>query len=352
MTSQCSPSPSPTVTQYTGDQIQDIPVVSHLAVADLADGQTHRLYFQGVPMGTGQHWYVPVMVAKGVRPGPCVGLVAGVHGDEMSSFRAVQQIMAALDPATMAGSVLAAIGVSRPAVEYTQSWWPTAQGGGTAYDPNRVWPGDENGDNAPTRHAGLLWNRLFRPNLDVAMDFHTVTTGSDFTLFLYADRGQPAVRQMADLFPVEQVMDDPGLEGTLETALVAAGIPALTVEIGPPRRFDADKIALAVEGSLNVLKHYGLVEGALGRTAADVGTVFGNAMASIRASQGGFLELLVDLKDRVEPGQRVALQRNAFGDVVADYHSPVAGVVAIVARDALCEPGSRVMQILYQRDQP
>lgn len=51
MTSQCSPSPSPTVTQYTGDQIQDIPVVSHLAVADLADGQTHRLYFQGVPMG-------------------------------------------------------------------------------------------------------------------------------------------------------------------------------------------------------------------------------------------------------------------------------------------------------------
>ena len=340
------------MTEYTGDQIQGVPVVSQLAVADLAPGQNHRFYFQGVPMGTGQHWYVPVMVAQGSRPGPCVGLVAGVHGDEMSSINAVQQIMAQLNPADMAGTVLAAIGVSRPAVEYTQSWWPTAQGGGTAYDPNRLWPGDENGDNAPSRHAGLLWNRLFRPNVTVAMDYHTVTTGSDFTLFLYADLRQPAVRQMANLFPVEQVMDDPGLDGTLETAFVSAGIPALTVEIGSPRRYDADKIALAVEGSLNVLKHYGVVTGALGRTAADVGTVFGNGLASIRATQGGFLEVLVDLRERVEPGQRVALQRNAFGDVVADYHSPVAGVVAIVARDALCEPGSRVMQVLYRRDQP
>lgn len=350
MTSVLPLSPSQFATEYTGDHIQGIPVVSQLAVADLAPGQTHRLYFQGVQMGTGQPWHVPVMVAKGARSGPCVGLVAGVHGDEMSSFCAVQRIMAQLDPLTMAGSVLAAIGVSRPAVEYTQSWWPTAQGGGTSYDPNRLWPGDEQGDNAPTRHAGLLWNRLFRPNLDLAMDYHTVTTGSDFTLFLYADLRQPAIRQMAELFPVDQVMDDPGLDGTLETAFVSAGIPAMTVEIGPPRRFDADKIALAVEGSLNVLKHHGIMPGLLGRTAADVGTIFGNAMASIRSTQGGFLELLVDLNDQVKPGQRVALQRNAFGDVVADYHSPVAGVVAIVARDALSEPGSRVMQILYQQD--
>ncbi|QQE66234.1 peptidase M14 [Leptolyngbya sp. BL0902] len=350
MTSTFPLSPPSFQTQYTNDQIQGIAVVSQLAVADLEPSRTHRFYFQGVQMGTGQHWYVPVMVAKGNRPGPCVGLVAGVHGDEVSSFRAVQRIMAQLDPSTMAGSVLATLGVSRPAVEYTQSWWPTAQGGGTSYDPNRLWPGDEQGDTAPSRHAGLLWNRLFRPNVDLAMDYHTVTTGSDFTLFLYADLRQPAVRQMAELFPVDQVMDDPGIDGTLETAFVTAGIPAMTVEIGPPRRFDADKIDRAVEGSLNVLKHHGVIPGPLGRTAADRGAVFGNAMASIRATQGGFLELLVDLNAPVTQEQRVALQLNAFGDVVAEYHSPVAGVVAIVARDALCEPGSRVMQILYRQD--
>jgi predicted deacylase len=62
---------------------------------------------------------------------------------------------------------------------------------------------------------------------------------------------------------------------------------------------------------------------------------------------GGFLEMLVDVKEKVVPGQKVAIQRNAFGDIVAEYTASVTGEVATIARDALSEPGSRVMQILY-----
>ena len=52
-------------TVYTGDILQGVPVISHLGVGDLAPGQCHRFFFEGVQMGTGQHWYVPVVVAKG-----------------------------------------------------------------------------------------------------------------------------------------------------------------------------------------------------------------------------------------------------------------------------------------------
>ncbi|MBD0337639.1 MAG: succinylglutamate desuccinylase/aspartoacylase family protein [Cyanobacteria bacterium Co-bin13] len=339
-------------TRYTGDTIQGIPVISDLAIDDLEPGHQHRFFFQGVQMGSGQHWYVPVVVAKGVREGKRVALVAGVHGDEVSPINAVQRILAELDPAQMSGAVIAAIGVSRPAMEYTQSHWPTSQGGGSLIDFNRVWPGDESGNNAPIRHAGLLWSRLFKPNVDVAIDYHTVSTGGDFTLFIYADLGKSEIRQMAELFPVDQMKHDPGEPGTLEMAFVEAGIPALTVEIGSPRIFDSSKIALTVEGSLNVLKHYRVIDGALGRTAKDVGTFVGNAFETVRSTAGGFIELLVDLKTRVTPGQKVALQRNAFGDIVAEYHASVAGEVATIARDALSEPGSRVMQILYDSAGP
>ncbi|MBE9157967.1 succinylglutamate desuccinylase/aspartoacylase family protein [Nodosilinea sp. LEGE 06152] len=351
MTTLINPSSIPNLekTVYTGDILQGVPVISHLGVGELAPGQCHRFFFEGVQMGTGQHWYVPVVVAKGNRSGPCVGLVAGIHGDEVSGIDAVQRVMAQLDPTAMAGSVVAVLGVSRPAVEYTRSHWLTAQGGGSQVDMNRVWPGNEAGATAATRHAGLLWNRLLINNVDMVIDYHTVTTGSDFTLFLFADLRQPTVRQMAELFPAEQMQNDPGLAGTLETALVEAGIPAMTVEIGGPRRFDPTKIAGAVEGTLNVLKHYGLVDGPLGRTAAEVGTVVGDALETIRATTGGFLEMLVDLRDRVIPGQPIARQRNAFGDVVAEYRAGVMGEVAVVARDAVCEPGSRVVQILYSQ---
>ena len=77
-------------TVYTGDVIQGKKVVSALDVNDLEPGQKHFLYFQGVEMPTGQHWYVSVIVAKGAKPGKRVVLVSGVHGDEMSSVHTVQ----------------------------------------------------------------------------------------------------------------------------------------------------------------------------------------------------------------------------------------------------------------------
>jgi predicted deacylase len=337
--------PAPTL--YTGDILQGVSVINQLCCSDLPPGQHHRFYFQGVEMGTGQHWYVPLLVAKGAQAGKTIALVSGVHGDELSSIRTVQQVMAELDPSAMTGTVIAVLGLSRAAMELTQARWPMAYGGGSSVDINRVWPGDEHGDNPPTRHAGLLWNRLFKPNVDLALDFHTVSTGSDFTLFIYADLSHPDIHQMAKLFPVEQIKDDAGEEGTLETTFVEANIPALTVEIGSPRIYDGAKIALAVEGTLNVLKYHHIVPGPLGRTAKDASTFFGNRFETIRSSTGGFLDLLVNIRDTVFPGQRVAIQRNAFGDIVAEYHATVHGEVATIARDALSEPGSRVMQILY-----
>jgi uncharacterized protein len=334
-------------TVFTGDRIQGIPVISHLGLINLEAGQRHRFFFQGVQMGTGQHWYVPVVVAKGSREGKCGVLTAGVHGDEVSPVNAVQRIMASLDPTQMAGSVIAVYDISRPAQELTQQHWPIAQQGGMQINLNRVWPGNEQGPDAPTRHAGLVWNRLVKPNVDLALDYHTASTGGEFTMFLFADLRRPEVRQMAELFPVEQIKDDPGEGGSLEMAYLEAGIPAMTVEIGGPRGYSPTKIAMTVEGSLNVLKHYQIMPGEISRTSREAKTFVGNSLETIRSSAGGYLELLVDLKDWVTPGQPVAIQRNSFGDIVAEYEASVAGQVAIVARDALSEPGSRIMQILY-----
>src|SRR5690242_15802073 len=52
-------------TAYTGDVIRAKRVVTALNVNDLESGQKHFLYFQGVQMATGQHWYVSVTVARG-----------------------------------------------------------------------------------------------------------------------------------------------------------------------------------------------------------------------------------------------------------------------------------------------
>ena len=113
-------------TTYTGDTIQGKKVVSALDVNDLEPGKKHHLYFQGVQMPTGQHWYVSVSVAKGAKPGKRVVLVSGVHGDEMSSVHTVQTVMNQLDPGEMSGTVMAVTDVSSPALEGMQRRWPNS----------------------------------------------------------------------------------------------------------------------------------------------------------------------------------------------------------------------------------
>ena len=110
-------------TVSTGDVIQGKKVVSTLDIADLEPGRKHLLYFQGVQMPTGQHWYVSVIVAKGVKPGKRITLTSGVHGDEMSSIRTVQMVMDQLDPGNMSGSVMAVLDIARPALEGMQRRW-------------------------------------------------------------------------------------------------------------------------------------------------------------------------------------------------------------------------------------
>jgi hypothetical protein len=148
---------APRGTLYTGDVIDGKKVISKLDVNDLAPGQKHFLYFQGVEMPTGQHWYVSVTVAKGAKPGKRGVLTSGVHGDEMSSVHTVQTVMSQLDPAQMSGTVMAVTDVSRPALESMQRRWPNQGRGIDLIDMNREWPGNENGATAPSRHAGLVF---------------------------------------------------------------------------------------------------------------------------------------------------------------------------------------------------
>jgi uncharacterized protein len=338
-------------TVYTGDVIQGKKVISTLDVSDLEPGK-HLFYFQGVQMPTGQHWYVSVTVAKGAKPGKRIVLVSGVHGDEISPVHTIQTVMKALDPAEMSGTVIAVPDVSRPALEGMARRWPNSGRGIDLIDMNREWPGNENGANAASRHAGLLFNKLFRPNADYAIDFHTGATGMNITAFHLARMDLSEVRAMAELYPIDQIFDNPAYPTLLANAFIDAGIPAFTPEIGAARILDHAMIRLFVEGTMNVLKHHGILAGPMGRTGRDAGVFMANSGHTVLATRGGFVELLVKLNDKVDVGQRLAIQRNTFGEVVAEYTSSVAGEVSGYRTDATAEPGTPLVFIFYNRTPP
>ena len=339
-------------TVYTGDVIDGKKVVSKLDVNDLEPGKKHPLYFQGVEAPTGQHWHVSVTVAKGAKPGVRGVLTSGVHGDEMSSMHTVQTVMNQLDPAQMSGTVMAVTDVSRPAMESFQRRWPNQGRGIDLIDMNREWPGNENGATAPSRHAGLLFNRLLRPNADFAIDFHTGTTGFEVTAFNIAGLDVPEIKAMVELYPVGQILDNHVYPTVLHNAFIDAGIPSFCPEIGAARVLDLEMISLFVEGTMNVLKHHGIVAGPMGRTGKDVTVFVGNNALPILATAGGIVEHLVKLNDKVAAGQKLAIQRDSFGQVVAEYTSGVDGEILGHRSDAMAEPGNPLVFVLFQKAGP
>lgn len=339
-----APSWAAAETVRTGDVLQGVPVITKLDIADLEPGKTHRFMFQGAEMGSGQYWHVPIAVAKGARPGKRVLLVAGVHGDELNPIGALQQIFARLDPATLSGSVIGVFGLNRPGVEFVTRSWPTVDLGKTLINPNRVWPGVEDG-NTVERHAWLFMENVFKGNADIGVDMHTGGNGIDFALFVFASPNAESQR-IAELFPVDQIMTSPSFAGTLEHGLNEAGIPAVTLEIGGPRGFDPRMIEAGVIGAENLFSHYGMSGKAVGQTAKDRNAYRGNDLHDMFADASGFVTLLVELNDEVRKGQKLAIQRNAFGDVVHEYVSSVDGRVAIIGTDAVRERGVDVVSLI------
>ena len=334
-------------TVYVGDVIDGKRVISSLDIADLEPGKKHSFYFRGVQMPTGQTWYVSVLVAKGVAPGKRLGLISGVHGDEMSPVHTIQSVMNQLDPAAMSGTVMAVFDVSRPALEGMSRRWPSSGRGIDLIDINRLFPGDEQAPEAAMRHAGLVFNRLLRANLDYGIDFHTAATGMDMTAFHLARMDLPDVRAMAELYPVAQIFDNKAEPGLLANALIDAGIPAFTPEIGRPRIFDHDMIDLFVEGTMNVIKHHGILPGPMGRTGKDSNVFIADGMFPVITTHGGFVELLVQLNETVEAGQKVAIQRNTFGEVMREYTAARGGKVGARRTDATAEPGTPIIFIIF-----
>ena len=78
-------SSAPAETVFNGDVIQGRKVITRLDVSDLDLGELHEFYFRaGGENNTGQYYYVPVSVIRGLQDGKRIIFVAGVHANEMN----------------------------------------------------------------------------------------------------------------------------------------------------------------------------------------------------------------------------------------------------------------------------
>ncbi|PRQ07857.1 succinylglutamate desuccinylase/aspartoacylase family protein [Enhygromyxa salina] len=309
-------------------------VVERFEPEELPAGQISRLLLQLAHDGLSRPIELPVLVARGAKPGPILGLTAALHGNELNGIPVIQRLFERLDPKTLRGTVVGVIVVNVPG-------YLNHERGYGQWDLNHMFPGNPKG-NAAAVYVSRLVDRLIR-RLNLLVDLHTASVGRVNSLYVRADMTNPEAARIAYLQRPQIIVHNPPSDMTLRGAAAELGIPAVTIEIGNPQRFHSDYIKRTLTGLRAVLADQRMTRH---RTVSlGPAPVLCERSHWIYTDHGGLLEVFPEVTEHVEAGQTIARLTTPFGDLIGEYATRESGVVVGHSVNPVAETGARILHV-------
>jgi predicted deacylase len=150
-------------------------------------------------------------------------------------------------------------------------------------------------------------------------------------------------REMALLQNADIIVNNHPSDGTLRGAADAMGIPAITLEVGDPNKFQRSMIRSGLSGIYNLLAHFDMLDQEIDIDDSD--TVLCSDSEWMYTDTGGILRVLPNVTERVRKGELVAFIADIFGDRVAEYHAPFDGIVIGKETNPVCQSGGRILHL-------
>jgi len=312
-----------------------IQTVDRLDLASLPRDCKLRLLVDIFHDGLGQPVHLPLLVARGKRPGPVFGITAAVHGNELNGIPVIHRLFEQLDTKALRGTVVAVVAVNVPGVLLHQRQFNDGS------DLNHVFPGREDGAVSEV-FAYRLLDRIVR-HFDSMLDLHTASFGRVNSLYVRADMTSQPTAALAYLLRPQIVVHNPPSDRTLRGAAAELGIPAITVEIGDPGRFQPNYVKTTLAGVRAVLGELHMLPKRVRSPGPD--PVLCARSYWLYADHGGLMEVLPRVTDSLAQGQVVASLRDIFGEVVREYRAPEAGVVVGRSVNPVGQTGARILHL-------
>lgn len=310
-------------------------VTGTLDLDQLPTRQTTRVLVELTSDALGQAIQIPVLVARGAKPGPVVGITAAVHGNELNGIPVIHHLFAALEGKPLRGTVVGVVVANVPGLHAHQREFVD----GT--DLNDIFPGRPRG-NVSHIYAHRLLHQIVR-RFDYLLDLHTASFGRINSLYVRADMSHPKTARMAMLQKPQIILHNRASDGTLRGAAMELGIPSITIEIADPHRFQPKYIRPTLMGVLAVLAELGLVRRRPPRPGPP--PVLCERSYWMYTDRGGLLDVLPQLADRVGAGEVIARVRDAFGDLRTEYLAPETGVVIGKSTNPVGQTGARILHL-------
>lgn len=315
--------------------IMTIKTKDDLVLDDLEMGEVHRIQVYLSENSLGVPWRIPLIIIRGSKPGPVMGLTAAVHGNELNGISTIFKLIEEVDPKDLSGTLVLAPICNVPGYLMNQRAFSDN------VDLNRIMPGKDEGATS-NRYAYALTQKVIS-KFDYLLDMHTASHGRVNSLYIRADLENEETRNLAYLQNPQIIVQKYDESGTLRAWANDQGIPGITIEIGNSNAFQHRLIDETLDGILNTLKFYNMIDGEVSNLL-DHAFVCDNSYW-IYSKRGGIVDVLPNLADRVTKGEIIAKVYDVFGHVQENIKADKSGVVIGKNVRPNCDSGTRILHL-------
>jgi len=324
------------------------------ALAALPNGTKTTTWLPVAPRADGNWYSLPLLIVKGVRPGPVLLVLGAVHGDEYEGVEAIPLAYADVDPNELSGTLVMVPVCNLPAYEAGQRNSPI-----DGMNLARVFPGKASGT-VTERIAYALTDHLLH-QADFLLDLHSGGIAYEIpTLIGYLhDEGELGTRSRAAAqafgAPVLWGHPMPIPDGRTISAATTLGIPWLYTE-APGGFAHATDIACFRRGIHNVMRHLQMLSNQQVDALQDLRPLFhfvgdGNLDIVTMDPVGGLFRPTVQVPQRVTKGESLGNITDLFGNLSATVVAEMDSVVIMLRRLQRVHVGEGLVQVTNTLDE-
>jgi predicted deacylase len=287
----------------------------------------------------GSEFSLPVAVVNGAEEGDTLYVQAASDGDELNGVGVIREVYRRLSPDELSGQVLLVGLLNFHGFQVAEHRNPIDNN-----KLNRTFPGNPSGSSSE-RLAALVYDRGVE-RADIGLDLHQGSTSRMIDeVRVRCGRGHrlhDECLELARAFGTEYVLDKKGPSGQLARAAPDDGVPLVDPELGGAVGWDSSSIEKGVRGVMNVLAHYGFIDG---DPSLPEEQFRASDFEVIHSDRGGLVDLETGLYERVENGDVLFRVTDIFGETKTKAKSPADGVVWRRRRLPMVATGEYVMSV-------
>ncbi|MDV7186529.1 succinylglutamate desuccinylase/aspartoacylase family protein [Lutibacter sp. TH_r2] len=283
---------------------------------------------------------IPIIVSRGKTKGPCLLLIAGIHGDETNGVEIVRQIIAAGYHKPEKGTIICIPLLNVFGFLNQSREFPDGR------DLNRMFPGSNKGSSA-SKFAYYLMKEVI-PKVDYCIDYHTGGAQRFNYSQVRINGSDETSLELAKVFGAPFIVFSKSQEKTFRNSMVKLGKKVLLFEGGKSLNLDKNVTKTGVQGAINVMHYLGFRDfsSKILKPTNLISPIVIKNSKWIRAKHSGMYRSYISAGQKVEKGIKLGSISDPYGELEKIFKNPQEGYIlnsnhspVVIQGDALIHIG-------------